>query len=69
LEAALTAAPALLAAAARSLIVFAAVTVATIVALTLLAAAGGYLIRGQWLERWGNVLTGTVLIAIGFRVL
>ena len=56
-------------AAVGSLIVFAAVTIATIVSLTLLAAAGGYQIRGQWLERWGNLLTGAVLIAIGFLVL
>ncbi len=56
-------------AAVGSLVVFAAVTIATIVALTLLAAAGGYQIRGRWLERWGNLLTGAVLIAIGALVL
>jgi nickel/cobalt transporter (NicO) family protein len=56
-------------AAVGSLLVFAAVTIAAIVSLTLLAAAGGYQIRGQWLERWGNVLTGAVLVAIGCLVL
>ena len=40
-----------------SLIIFAAVTIGTIVGLTLLACFGGYQIRGQWLERWGNVFT------------
>jgi hypothetical protein len=52
-----------------SLVIFAAVTIATIVALTLAAAAGGYQIRGQWLERWGNALTALVLIVIGTLVL
>jgi nickel/cobalt transporter (NicO) family protein len=48
-----------------SLVVFAAVTITTIVALTLTAARGGYQIRGQWLERWGNAITALVLIVIG----
>jgi nickel/cobalt transporter (NicO) family protein len=52
-----------------SLFVFAAVTIGTIVALTLLAAAGGYQIRGQWLERWGNLLTAFVLVVIGSLIL
>jgi hypothetical protein len=56
-------------AAIGSVIVFGAVTIATIVGLTLFATAGGYQIRGQWLERWGNVLTAGVLIAIGALVL
>ena len=51
------------------MIVFGAVTVGTIVGLTLFAAAGGYQVRGEWLERWGNVLTAAVLIAIGGLVL
>ncbi len=37
-----------------SLVVFALVTIATIVTLTLAACFGGYQLRGQWLERWGN---------------
>jgi nickel/cobalt exporter len=52
-----------------SLVVFAAVTIGTIVGLTLAAARGGYQIRGQWLERWGNVITALVLLAIGLLVL
>ena len=49
--------------------IFAAVTIGTIVGLTLTAAAGGYQIRGQWLERWGNTITAATLIAIGILVL
>jgi nickel/cobalt transporter (NicO) family protein len=52
-----------------SLIAFAVATIGTIVGLTLAAARGGYEIRGQWLERWGNVFTAVVLIAIGALVL
>jgi nickel/cobalt exporter len=52
-----------------SLIAFAAVTICTIVGLTLLAAAGGYRIRGRWLERWANSITAGVLIVIGALVL
>jgi hypothetical protein len=52
-----------------SLAIFAAVTIGTIVGLTLAAARGGYEIRGQWLERWGNALTALVLIGIGALVL
>jgi nickel/cobalt transporter (NicO) family protein len=58
-----------LATALGSLIIFAAVTIGTIVGLTLAAARGGYEIRGQWLERWGNVFTAVVLVAIGALVL
>jgi nickel/cobalt transporter (NicO) family protein len=52
-----------------SLVVFAAVTISTIVGLTLLACFGGYRLRGQWLERWGNAFTALVLIVIGAFVL
>jgi nickel/cobalt transporter (NicO) family protein len=52
-----------------SLIVFSAVTIGTILALTLAAAFGGYQVRGQWLERWGNAITALVLIVIGALVL
>ena len=52
-----------------SLAIFAAVTIGTIVGLTLTAARGGYQIRGEWLERWGNVFTAGVLTAIGLLVL
>lgn len=52
-----------------SLVIFAAVTIGTIVGLTLAAAHGGYQIRGEWLERWGNVLTALVLVIIGLLVL
>jgi threonine/homoserine/homoserine lactone efflux protein len=52
-----------------SLAIFAAVTIGTIVGLTLAAARGGYQIEGQWLERWGNVFTALVLVVIGGLVL
>ena len=44
-------------------------TVTTIVGLTLFATAGGYQLRGAWLERWGNVFTAFVLAVIGTLVL
>jgi putative Mn2+ efflux pump MntP len=56
-------------AAVGSLVVFAAVTIGTIVTLTLFATVGGYQVRGAWLERWGNVFTALVLITIGVLVL
>lgn len=56
-------------AAIGSVVVFGAVTIGTIVGLTLFAAAGGYQVRGEWLERWGNVITAAVLIVIGLLVL
>jgi nickel/cobalt transporter (NicO) family protein len=56
-------------AAVGSLVVFAAVTIATIVGLTLFATVGGYQIRGAWLDRWGNVFTALVLLTIGVLVL
>ena len=52
-----------------SLAIFAVVTIGTIVGLTLTAARGGYQIRGQWLERWGNAITALVLVVIGALVL
>lgn len=52
-----------------SLAVFATVTIATIVGLTVFATAGGYQVRGQWLDRWGNAVTALVLILIGALVL
>jgi threonine/homoserine/homoserine lactone efflux protein len=55
--------------AVSTLVVFAAVTIGTIVALTLLGAFGGYQVRGEWLERWGNTLTALVLLVIGALVL
>ncbi len=57
-----------LTAAIGSLVIFAAVTIATIVGLTLAACFGGYQVRGQWLERWGNACTALVLIVIGALV-
>jgi len=52
-----------------SVVIFAAVTIGTIMGLTLAAARGGYQIRGDWLERWGNLLTAGVLSVIGVLVL
>jgi nickel/cobalt transporter (NicO) family protein len=51
-----------------SLMIFAAVTIGTVVGLTLAATRGGYQIHGEWLERWGNVITALVLIVIGALV-
>lgn len=58
-----------IATAVGSLVIFAAVTIGTIVGLTLTAARGGYQIQGEWLERWGNVFTAGVLSIIGLLVL
>jgi threonine/homoserine/homoserine lactone efflux protein len=55
-------------AAVGSLVVFAVVTIATIVGLTVAAAAGSYQLRVPWLERWGNAFTAAVLIALGALV-
>ncbi len=56
-------------AAIGSVVVFGAVTITTIVGLTLFAAAGGYQVRGRWLDRWGNAFTAVVLVLIGTLVL
>jgi threonine/homoserine/homoserine lactone efflux protein len=56
-------------AAIGALLAFAAVTIATIVGLTLFATIGGYQIRGRWLDRWSNVFTAGVLAVIGVLVL
>jgi nickel/cobalt transporter (NicO) family protein len=65
----LAAAAAGAATAISSLLVFAAVTIGTIVGLTLFACFGGYQMRGPWLERWGSALTALVLVIIGTLVL
>jgi nickel/cobalt exporter len=49
--------------------IFAAVTIGTIVTLTVAATLGGYQVRGQWLERWGNSVTALVLVVIGALIL
>jgi hypothetical protein len=50
-------------------VVFAAVTIGTIVGLTLAAAKGSYQLEGEWLERWGNTITAAVLLIIGLLIL
>jgi cadmium resistance protein CadD (predicted permease) len=57
------------ASAVGSLVVFAVVTIVTIVGLTVAAAAGSYQLRAPWLERWGNAFTAAVLIVLGTLVL
>jgi nickel/cobalt exporter len=52
-----------------SLLIFAAVTIGTIVGLTVAATRGGYELKGNWLEQWGNVFTALVLVIIGGLVL
>jgi hypothetical protein len=56
-------------AAIGALIAFAAATIATITLLTVFVAAGGYQVRAAWLDRWGNLFTAGVLLAIGALVL
>jgi nickel/cobalt transporter (NicO) family protein len=55
-------------AAVGALLVFSAVTIATIVTLTLVACFGGHQLQGRWLDRWGNLFTAGVLVAIGALV-
>jgi nickel/cobalt transporter (NicO) family protein len=55
--------------AVSSVVVFAAVTIGTIVGLTVAAATGTYKLTGDWLERWGNAVTAAVLLLIGTLVL
>ncbi|HEX3804729.1 MAG TPA: hypothetical protein VHV75_18035 [Solirubrobacteraceae bacterium] len=57
------------AAAVASVVIFALVTIATIMVLTLVAYLGGFQVKGQWLERWGNLITALVLAVIGALVL
>jgi nickel/cobalt exporter len=52
-----------------SVLIFGAVTIGTIVGLTLAAARGGYQVKGEWLDRWGNAVTAIVLVVIGALVL
>lgn len=54
--------------AVASLAIFAAVTVVTIVGLTLAAAHGTRQIGGRWLDDWGNLITAAVLLVIGTLV-
>jgi len=56
-------------AAVGSLLVFAAVTVATFVVLTLTATVGGHRLGGTWLEKRGNLVTAVVLLVLGALVL
>ncbi|MGO9751285.1 MAG: hypothetical protein ACLP8S_06725 [Solirubrobacteraceae bacterium] len=65
----LAAAAAGVATAVSSVMLFAAATIGTIVTLTLVAAVGGYQLKGEWLERWGNSITAVVLVIIGALVL
>ena len=55
-------------AAVSALLVFSAVTIGTIVTLTLVACFGGHQIQGRWLDRWGNLFTAAVLVTIGALV-
>ena len=56
-------------AAVGSVLVFAVVTVATVVVLTIAATIGGYQLRGRWLEKSGNLLTAVLLLLLGVLVL
>lgn len=48
-----------------TLIIFSAVTVATVVGLTLAGAAGGYRLRGAWIDKGANAITAAMLLVIG----
>lgn len=48
-----------------ALAIFATLTIATFVGLTVVATAAGYQIKGEWLERNANTITSLVLVAIG----
>jgi nickel/cobalt transporter (NicO) family protein len=52
-----------------SLLIFAAVTIGTIVGLTVGATRGGYELKANWLEQWGNAFTAVVLVIVGGLVL
>jgi nickel/cobalt transporter (NicO) family protein len=56
-------------AAIGSLLIFAVVTITTIVTLTVLAYAGGYRLEAPSLNRWGNTFTAAVLLVIGGLVI
>jgi len=45
--------------------VFAVLTMATFLGLTVLATMAGYQIKGEWIERNATTLTALVLIAVG----
>jgi nickel/cobalt exporter len=47
---------------------FSAVTLATFVGLTVAATLAGYQVKGEWLEKHGNLITAVVLLAIGVAV-
>ena len=51
-----------------TVLLFGVVTIATFVVLTVTVAAAGYQLRGEWLEHWGNAVTGGVLLVIGALV-
>lgn len=55
--------------AVAALVVFAAVTITTIVSLTLVASGGTYRIDGHWLDQWGNAFTAMVLLVLGTLIL
>jgi hypothetical protein len=48
--------------------VFSLVTLSTFVVLTVAATLAGYQVKGEWLEEYGNFITGGILIAIGIAV-
>ena len=47
------------------IVVFAMLTMATFIGLTVLATLAGYQLKGEWLERHATTITAVVLIAIG----
>ena len=64
----LAAAPLSRAATAAIVVVYEAATIATMVALTAVARAGASVVRGAWVERWGDSAAGGLIVATGIVV-
>ena len=64
----LAAAPLSRAATAAIVVVYEAATIATMVALTAIARAGANVVRGAWVERWGDTAAGGLIVTTGIVV-
>jgi hypothetical protein len=64
----LAAAPLSRASTAAIVVVYEAATIATMVALTAVARAGAGVVRGAWVERWGDSAAGGLIVATGIVV-
>jgi hypothetical protein len=64
----LAAAPLSRAATAGIVVVYEGATIATMVALTAIARAGAGVVRGAWVERWGDTAAGGLIVTTGIVV-